>query len=310
MRILALMFPRLAIQLARSARPELSARPIALLAGVADAALVSAVSAEGTAAGIEIGMTAEAARDRCPAVVTLPDNANECLEVLERIASILHTNATPNVAIASREHILVDLAGLEHRFADEAAAAGGIAGLIRSRTGLEVRAGVGSTGGEALVAARRARRFPIVCAEAPHVAAESPRPRRGDISAVHAWRETPAPVAARARLVRMLAALESMLAGRGESFRQLHITLRGADGAVTTMALRTPRPFHHANEALEFLATTFAADSFDHLREIEVQLARLGPSMEVAPWRQPSPVTRDLVPAAGPPVQRSLLRAS
>jgi hypothetical protein len=303
------MFPRLAIQIARSARPELSDRPIALFAGVADAALVSAVSAEGTAAGIETGMTAEAAHDRCPAMVTLTDNANECLEVLERIASIIHTNATPNVAIASREHVFIDLRGLEGRFADEAAAAGGIAGLVRSRAGLDVRAAVGSTGGEALAAARRARRFPIVCAEAAHVASESPRPPRGDISAVHAWRETPAPVAARARLVRMLAALEAMLAGRGESFRQLHITLRAADGAVTAMALRTPHPYHHANEALEFLATTFAADSFDHLRGIEVRLARLGPNVEVAPWRQPSPVARDLVVAASP-VQRSLLRAS
>lgn len=305
MRILCLVLPRLAIQLARNASHDLTERPVALLDA---ASLVTAASVEATAAGIEIGMTADAARDRCPALATVPDNANDCLDLLERIASIIHTNATPNVAIASREHLVIDLAGLDGRFIDESAAAEGIAGLVRTRTGLEVRAAVGSTGGEALAAARRARRLPIVCATLPDAAFESPRARRGDISAVHAWQETPAPVAARARLVRMLAALETMLAGRGESFRELRVTLHSSGGSVH-VALPTPRPFHHANEALELLATALTTAAFEDVREIEVRLARLGPAVEVAPWRQPAPLARE---SSGPatPLQRALLRAS
>jgi hypothetical protein len=51
MRVLCLLFPRLSIQLALQQRPGLAGRPVALIAGAGDSALVSAASTEAAARG-------------------------------------------------------------------------------------------------------------------------------------------------------------------------------------------------------------------------------------------------------------------
>jgi protein ImuB len=165
MRLLALVFPRLGIQLARKADRELIGKPVALLTGTGDSSLIALPSVEATAAGIETGMTIAQARERVPALVALPDSAGPCLDMLDDIAAIIRNNATPNVAIVSRDAILVSLQGLEDRFEDETAAANAVVRFARMWSGLDARAGVGATREGALHAARGARRFPVLCAE-------------------------------------------------------------------------------------------------------------------------------------------------
>ena len=163
MRFVALVFPRLAVQLARKANPELIGKPFGLLSGTGDAGILSVVSVESTAAGIEAGMTSLQARQRCPRIVIEADNPTQCLEALDAVVSIVRTRATSNVAIVSREAIVVELSGTELQFAGEAAAAQGLLALARSWSGLDVRAAVASSISEALCKARTARRHPVIC---------------------------------------------------------------------------------------------------------------------------------------------------
>lgn len=308
MRILCLTFPRLAVQLARKRRPDLAGRPVVLLAGEGDAALVSAASVEAAAAGVEIGMTAAMARERCPAATVLPDNASGCLEQLDAITSMIHARATPFVAIASREQILVDLQGLEATCRDEASAASAILGLVRTWTALDVRAGVASSRTGAAEAARTARR----CAQVlPHEAtieapiAVQPRPQ---LQATHTWQQPAPAVAARARLVRMLGALQVVLEARGESFREVRLDLHRESSPARYVTLRSQAPLHRATEVLDLIAEQLSEEDFDGLRAARVSLARLGPEVTVKPWRRPVAVEHEL---AGPPrpLQRHLLRA-
>lgn len=89
MRILSLFLPRLGVQILRAARPELAGHPVGLLAGEGDGALLAAASVEATADGVEPGMTALQARQRCLGISFERDNARECLGRLEAVATLL-----------------------------------------------------------------------------------------------------------------------------------------------------------------------------------------------------------------------------
>ncbi|MBK9544495.1 MAG: hypothetical protein IPO51_01305 [Dehalococcoidia bacterium] len=306
MRILSLFFPRLGVQILRATRPELAGHPVGLLAGEGDGALLAAASVEATADGVEPGMTALQARQRCPGISFERDNARECLERLEAVASILRTRATPDVAIVSRNSVAVSLDGLEGRFADEAAAAQALLVLARSWSGLDVRAAVASTVEEAECAARTARRFPVIREYRP--AAGTMLPRREPVTVSVTW-ETPATAAAaRLRLGNGLASLQPALDAYEQSFRAVRVEVeRGA--CRSAFIARTSQPIHRIAEVLDLLRGRVEGGALDGVTALRVTLEQPGPSVSVAPWRA-AVATMHQLAAPAVPVQRRLLRAS
>lgn len=306
MRLLCLVFPRLGIQLARREEPALAGRPTVLLAGDGEAALVALASVEATAAGIETGMTAAQARERCPAVTVARDNAGESLDELERIASILRARATPDVAIVSRDAVAISLRGLEDRFADEASAAASLARLARAWSGLDVRAGVAGTLDGAMAMARTSRRFPVVCrAHGQH----EPLPAHpGRLAAKANWSGAKSAEEARLRLEALLGKLETALDVYRLSFREVTIRVTRPSGSL---AYRLPSgtPLHRAADARELILARLGSGALSGATGIEVAVGRMGPSVRVEPWR---PAVAQVHALAGPavPIQRHLQLAS
>ncbi len=309
MRLLCLYLPRLPIQIARRRRNELCGRPVITLAGDGDDALVSGVSAEASAHGVTVGMFASVARSRCAVAAILPDNAGECLDALEDAAAIVRLRATPTVAIGGRDHLFVDLRGTESRFVDEAAAATRLAGLVRTWTGFDVRAGVADDEAAALSAAHQARRLPIVAAtnECAGTTPVLPAPQT-PLRATFAWDVAPGAVAVRARLVRMLGALQTVLQARGESFREFSMELTHASGAAATVRLNLTSPVHRTSEILGLLTARTAGDVFEGVNGLQLTLGHLGPDVRIEPLQRLPRRTR-AVEAPVRPLQRRLLRA-
>ncbi|MGE3073251.1 MAG: hypothetical protein AB7N24_04095 [Dehalococcoidia bacterium] len=306
MRVLSLFFPRLGIQLARSATPSLAGRPLGLLAGEGDGALLAAVSVEATADGVEAGMTALQARQRCPGIALERDNARECLEQLEAVASILRTRTTSNVAIVSRNSVALSLSGLEVRFANEEAAASAISALARSWSGLDVRAGIASTLARAECAARKARRYPQIEPDAGVTQFELPRYE--PVTGRYAW-ETPAsgPEVV-SRINRLLGTMQPVIESAGRSFRNIRIEVEHGPYR-SAMVLKGSQPLHRAAEASELVRSRIAELALAGTTAISVTLDAIGPSVSVEPWRATVATVHQL---SGPavPVQRRLLRAS
>ena len=306
MRFLALVLPRLGIQLLRSSRADLVGRPVGLLSGEGDAALVSVVSCEATADGAEPGMTVLQARQRSRGIAFERDNARECLEKLEGLASILRTRATTNVAIVSRNAVAIELDGFDAQFTGEGAAAHALLAVARNWTGLDVRAAVASTVEEAVHAARTARRFPVVLGQSESSAAVLPE--HAPIAASFAW-DTPVEGAAVIeRLSRMVASFQPLMSAYGSSFRL--VTVEMSHGAYRSqLNIRPSQPIHRPSEVLELLKSRLSASVLDGLTTIRVTLGLPGPNVNIDPWRSPVATMHQL---SGPavPVQRRLLRAS
>jgi hypothetical protein len=311
MRILCLLFPRLGIQLIRRRDPGALGRPVITLAGSGDEARVSGLSAEATAAGVEPGMLASVARGRCPSAMFLPDNAGECLDALERIASILRTRATPGVVVGGRDHVFVDLDGVTGRFGDEVAVAERLRELARGWSGLEVRAGVAGSRERALCAASKARRFVVIAADDAEAAdvrsfsvAVDP-----ELSANFEFGSAQPAGAVRARIGRLLGTLQPLLEGRGESFREIAIELTHGSGAAATVRLQLTNPLARTGEALVALSPRLPDGVLEGVSALRLCLGRLGPDVSVRPGGRASVVPRVMV-APVKPVQRRLLRAS
>ena len=306
MRLLALVLPRLGIQLARRADSALPGHPLVLVTGDSEGALVALPSVEATAGGIETGMTLSQARQRMPALVALPDNAGECLDALDDLASILRTNATTNVAIVSRDAIVVSLEGLDDRFDGEPGAANALARFARMWSGFDVRAGVAATVEGALQAARTARRFPVICPDSADP--ESLPVGRQPLAAQARW-ESPQPAASvETRLARALSTLESVMEEIPASYRSVKIELtRGR--STDRWNLKTARPIHTAAEAFDLIRSRISANAMEGTTAFVVRLERPGPDVRVDPWRRPVATMHTL---AGPavPVQQRLRMAS
>lgn len=309
MRLLCLYFPRLASAIARKGDDSLAQRPVVLVSGVGDGAVVAGASVEAATTGVRAGMTAEAARQRCPGAAFVTENSNECLGVLEQATSILRLRATPNVAIVSGCHILVDLRGLDSRFADEAVAATRLAAMVKGETGVDVRAGVGSTPADARTAAESARRFPMIAAEAAasEVRITSQNPAR-TISGSAALTAGADARTVRSRVVRLLGQLELLAAGREESFRRVRVEVERSEG-IETAVLSAAQPLHTAAEALALLAAQETDGLFLGAMAVRLSFERLGPDMRIE-TRLAAPVeTRTVLQSPVRPIQRRLLRA-
>jgi hypothetical protein len=277
-----------------------------LLASDGEASLVTVASVEASAAGIERGMTASQAHERCPAAMAVRDNANACLDELERMASMLRMRATTDVAIVSRDALIVSLRGLDDLFPDEAAAATAIVRLARSWTGLDVRAGVADTAERATALARTARRFPAICqVTGPgEVLPALPDSLAGRMH----WRGEADPEAAGDRLLGVLRKLEAAVEVHGLIFREVSLEVARPSGSLV-YRLRCGVPLHGAAEAHQFILARLGTAVLSGATGVEVVLGRLGPAVRVEPWR---PAVTRVHALAGPavPVQRHLQLAS
>ena len=237
MRILCLFFPRLGVQLVHRANPGLSGRQVALLDGEGDDAVVIAASSP----DVPPGLAARQARRRSPRIRFVPDNAGACYDELDRLASIIHANATPLVAIGGRDHLFVDIRGLKSRFGDEPGIARGLAGMARTWSGLEVRAAVAGSRAEALAAARAARRGPLCMRSAGCGASPGPPVVRGR-DAVLAAELTLSRAAGtgerRGAVLRALRRLAALGQGREEAPRAVAVRVDTPAGS----SWRTTRP--------------------------------------------------------------------
>ena len=310
MRLLCLYFPRLASAIARKADDALAQRPVVLINGAGDAAVVASTSVEAATSGIRAGMPAQAARQRCPNAAFLTADPNGCLQVLEEAATILRLRATPNVAVVSGSHILVDLGGLESRFTDEAMAATRLASTVKAWTGVDVRAGVGSTPADARTAAESARRFPMIAppkeeAEATHVGSQQPS---RSIAGGFAVAATCDAKGVRSQVVRLLGKLELLAEGREESFRRVRVEVERTE-ATETAILSARQPLNTAAEALALLAAHETEGLFEGARNVRVTLERLGPDMRPEAQLQPPAPGRGVIQAPVRPIQQRLLRA-
>ncbi len=306
MRVLSLFFPRLGVQIARNANPSLCGRPLGLLVGEGDNALLSTVSVEATADGVEAGMTALQARQRCPGITLERDNASECLEQLEAVAAILRTRTTSNVAIVSRNSLAVSLTGLESRFADEESTATAIVALARSWSGLDVRAGIASTLELSECAARKARRFPVI--QPDEGVTQFELPRYEPVTGRYAWESPAASADVTARINRLVGTMQPIIEANGQSFRAVRIEV--AQGHYrSAMVLRASQPLHRASEAIDLVRARIGELPLDGATAVSVTLESIGPGVEVQPWRASVATVHQL---SGPavPVQQRLLRAS
>jgi hypothetical protein len=287
MRLLCLYFPRLGAQLALRRSPHLQCRSVALLSQTGDASLVTAVSAIAAARGVLTGMRAGDARLRDPACAFLPDNVGVCLDELERMESIIRARATPLVEIGGRDHLFVDLDGTESQFPGEAVAARRFHELATAWTGLDVRAGIGSTRRTALAAARAARLQPGVDAETDS-AGECPVAPFADegISVCVPLERGDTPAAARAKIVRALGRLQAVLNGRRQGFRELHVSVTSA-GRTTEDAERLNPPCFAAGDLLERLGAALTDNVLSGAGSVTIDLRRLCPDIRIRPWSLP-----------------------
>ncbi len=283
MRILALWQPRLGIQLALRQRPTLEGRPVILLQGRGEEALVSEASCEAQRMGVLRGVSAGHARGRCPGGVFLADNAGGCLDEMGRIASIIRTRATTRVAIGGTDHLFVglpdDLDG-----AQEAVVAKRLLSLAAAWGGQEARGGVADSRDAALDAAHAARRGVLIVPSGSEGRAveEIPVYRSGEqIGAAVRLGPGESGLAARAAVIRLFGRLQLVLAARGESFRELEMEVETGAGAIRH-AVASAQPLHTAGEGLALLGTHVPADALAGARQVRVLLGRLGPNVRVA----------------------------
>ncbi len=284
MRVLCLSFPRMSIHLARRQRPELSERPLIMVAGAGDAALVAGTSTEAAARGVVVGMTPAQARVRCPQAAFLPDNASVCLDELESMAAILRRRATSTVAIVSREELLLDISTLSREHdGDELRAAGRIAAFGRMWSGLPVRAGVASSRAAAREAAHCARVAPVVMAPAlawneAAIGGESDGPLAAEVSIPLGT----SPLAVRARLGRACTQLQCILDASGQNFRT--VELRTAEtGGESCVSRRIPEPSADLAVALGAVEGELSDVRLAGATWLRLELGGLCPDVRVAP---------------------------
>lgn len=309
MRTLVVFFPRLGIQVLRRRRPELAGRPAGLLLAAGEGSLLSAVSVEATASSVEPGMTPDQARQRCPAIAIEPDNTGACFDLLEEFVSIIRSRATTNVAILSRDAICLSLDGLDRHFAGELAAASAMLSLARSWTGLDARSGVADSAGEALCAARSARRFPVIRPASPNTTAAA-LPAYEPLSVKVRFATPASAEVAAARLTAAIASLQPVMDGYAQDYRTVRLEL-AFDGqtAPTATAAHSARPLHSAAEVAALVRDRIDPARLEGVTTVRLVLDRPCPLTAVAPWR-PAVAALHQRPAPTAPFQRRLLRAS
>jgi protein ImuB len=153
-RILSLWFPRLGVDRAVRQQPQLGGEPMAIVDTVANAQVISSLSAAAQAAGLYPGQPVRDAHAMCERLVTRPRNPlaeARFLAVLRRWAG----KFSPWVAEEGEAGLVVDLTGCAHLFGGEAP----LMQVVRDDChdmGLAVQMGLADTRGAAWALARHA----------------------------------------------------------------------------------------------------------------------------------------------------------
>lgn len=291
MPVLCLLFPRLPVQVALRQRPQLAGRPFAVLDGAGEQSPVIAASPAAAAAGILAGMDAGNARRRCPAALFLPSNIGACFEALDAIVEILRLRATPRVAIGGHDHIFVDLDGVTTAAMPPAVAASRIAGLARSWSGFEVRAGLAGTAPEALLAARACRKSALVAVEPGDAAADASLPATGGAITVRATLAAGGtPAAARAAMHRLLHRLGAVLQARNESLRTMAVRLEDANQRVSEIRHRPRNPVYDPSELIPAIAAHLDDHTLARAVGVTIEAGGLVPWVPVLPASSAAPL--------------------
>jgi hypothetical protein len=282
MRVLCAWFPKLDVDLVVRQRATLAGRPVVLLQGHGDRALVSGVSCEAGRLGILPGMSAGQARRRSPAAVFLADNSGACLEEIERLATIVRTRVTTRVAVGGRDHLFVAIDGDDGD--DEKALALRVMGIVRAWADRPVRGGLAATRQEALEAARASRRGLLIVppAATPDDAAAVASSSPAEVTARRTFPAALSGLAARAAVAALLARAETIIAARGQGFRRVTVEVTGPGGVVDA-AGSTAQPLYAGSEAMALVASQLSPESLEGATAIAVRLGRLAPDVRVKP---------------------------
>jgi nucleotidyltransferase/DNA polymerase involved in DNA repair len=154
MDMICLYFPRLGVDLARRKRPQLAGRPVVLIAGHGQDALVTSRSAEAGLLGVLPLMTAGEARRAAPCAVFLPDNPADREAELERVATLAGALGAPMFGLGDElDRLFIPCPSAASQ--SEAVLAERLAGVVASTA----RIGSGPSAPAAFDAARASRRI-------------------------------------------------------------------------------------------------------------------------------------------------------
>jgi hypothetical protein len=281
MRVLCAWFPKLDIDIVLRQRPTLAGRPVVLLQGHGDRALVSGVSCEASRLGILPGMSAGQARRRSPGAVFLADNSGACLDELERLAMILRTRVTTRVEVGGRDHLFVAIDGEDHDA--EKALALRVMGLVRTWAARPVRGGLAATRADALEAARASRRGMLAL---PPAHGDQPDRvgifRNEEVTARRAFPDALGGAGARAAIGELCVRLAGILAGRGVGARAIAVDVATREGHVR-VRVPSPQPAFTGAELMALVAGQLTPDLLEGATRIEIRVGRLCPDVRVAP---------------------------
>ncbi len=146
-RFLALVFPRLPVERLRCPGP------VAVWATQGPRRIVTSLSAEAEAAGLEIGQTLADAQAILPGMTLVPQDAAGDATALERLA-LWALRFTPLVGRVGAHGLVLDITGTEHLFGGEAALLQEAVLPRVTRMGLSVVGAVASSAGTALALVR------------------------------------------------------------------------------------------------------------------------------------------------------------
>lgn len=281
MRVLCAWFPKLDIDIVLRQRPTLAGRPVVLLQGHGDRALVSGVSCEASRLGILPGMSAGQARRRSPGTIFLADNSGACLDELERLAMILRTRVTTRVEVGGRDHLFVAMDGEDHDA--EKALALRVMGIVRAWAARPVRGGLAATRADALEAARASRRGMLAL---PPADAERIDPvgifRDDEITARREFQDALGGTAARAAVGELCVRLAGILAARGMGARAIAVDVATGAGHVR-VRVQSSQPAFTGAELMALVAGQLPPDLLDGAARLEIRLGRLCPDVRVSP---------------------------
>ncbi len=139
--------------------PRLRGRPIAVGGGV-----VLAASYEAKVFGVHGGMSASAARRRCPSLRFVPGHFRDYVRIGDAVMDILG-GYTPDVERISIDEAFLDVAGSVHLFGSPARIAAAVRERVRTEVGLPISVGVARTKHLAKIASQVAKPDGLVVVE-------------------------------------------------------------------------------------------------------------------------------------------------
>ena len=141
--IVSFAIPTVQVALARQADPALQERPVAVALSLTPRSLLTEVSREARAEGIQVGMPVTQARHRCPTLQVLPPDPTRLSQADQAIGTLVARFA-PVWESVQPGHLFLDLTGTGRLFGPARDTAMRIEREVSQHCGLAGVAGVGS----------------------------------------------------------------------------------------------------------------------------------------------------------------------